>query len=57
MIRVMTARGGAMHVARNMRRGADHRITAAIGFHVQAERDDQGDDDDDGPAGALVPAG
>ena len=38
-------------------RGADHRITDAIGFHVQAERDDQGDDDDDGPAGALVPAG
>ena len=41
------------HVAR----GADQRITDAIDFHVQAERDDQGDDDDDGPAGALVPAG
>jgi integrase len=39
------------HVAR----GADQRITDAIDFHVQAERDDQGDDDD--PAGTLVPAG
>jgi hypothetical protein len=38
-------------------RGADQRITDAIDFHVQAERDDQGDDDDDGPAGTLVPAG
>ena len=37
-------------------RGADRRITDAIDSHVQAERD-QGDDDDDGPAGALVPAG
>jgi hypothetical protein len=27
-----------------------------IRSHVQAERD-QGDDDDDGPAGTLVPAG
>ena len=36
-------------------RGADQRITDAIDSHVQAERD-QGDDDD-GPAGALVPAG
>jgi hypothetical protein len=36
-------------------RGADHRNTDAIDFHVQAERDDQGDDDDDdGSAGALV---
>jgi hypothetical protein len=35
-------------------RGADQRITDAIDFHVQAERD-QGDNDDDGPAGALVP--
>jgi len=34
-------------------RGADQRITDAIDFHVQAERD-QGDD---GMAGALVPAG
>jgi hypothetical protein len=41
------------HVAR----GADQRITDAIDFHVQAERDGQGDDDSDGPAGALVPAG
>ena len=38
-------------------RGADQRITDAIDFHVQAERDDQGDDDEDGSAGALVPAG
>ena len=38
-------------------RGADQRITDAIDFHVQAERDDQGDDDNDGPAGTLVPAG
>ena len=37
------------HVAR----GADQRITDAIDSHVQVERD-QGDD---GPAGALVPAG
>ena len=37
-------------------RGADKRITDAIDSHVQAERD-QADDDDDGPAGALVPAG
>lgn len=37
-------------------RGADQRITDAIDSHVQAERDDQGDDGD-GPAGALVPAG
>ena len=36
-------------------RGADQRITDAIDFHVQAERDQ--DDDGDGPAGALVPAG
>ena len=34
--------------------GADQRITDAITWHVQAERD-QGDDDNDGPAGALVP--
>ncbi|HTA04378.1 MAG TPA: site-specific integrase [Streptosporangiaceae bacterium] len=38
-------------------RGADQRITDAIDSHVQAERDDQGDDADDGSAGALVPAG
>ena len=37
-------------------RGADKRITDAIVSHVQAERDGQGDEDD-GPAGALVPAG
>ena len=37
-------------------RGADQRITDAIDSHVQAERDGQGDDDD-GPAGVLVPAG
>jgi hypothetical protein len=37
-------------------RGADKRITEAIDFHLQAEYG-QGDDDDDGPAGALVPAG
>jgi integrase len=36
-------------------RGADRRITDAIDSHVQGERD-QGDDDD-GPAGALVPGG
>ena len=33
-------------------RGADRRITDAIDSHVQAERDDE-----DGAAGALVPAG
>jgi integrase len=38
-------------------RGADQRITDAIGSRVQAERDDQGDDADDGPAGAVVPVG
>ena len=37
-------------------RGADQRITDAIDSHVQAESD-QGEDDDDGRAGALVPAG
>jgi integrase len=37
-------------------RGADKRITDAIDFHVQAERA-KGDDDDDGAAGPLVPAG
>ena len=35
--------------------GADQRITDAIDSHVQADRD-QGDDDNDGLAGALVPA-
>jgi integrase len=39
----------------SMRRGADQRITDAFDFDVQAERDDQGDDDDAGSAGALVP--
>ena len=38
-------------------RGADQRITDAIDSHVQAEREDQGDDADDGSSGALVPAG
>jgi integrase len=36
-------------------RGADQRITDAIDSHVQVERDQE--DDDDGPAEALVPAG
>ncbi|HTU03905.1 MAG TPA: hypothetical protein VMG58_18870 [Candidatus Sulfotelmatobacter sp.] len=36
-------------------RGADKRITDAIDSHVQAERGKG--DDDDGEAGALVPAG
>ncbi len=36
-------------------RGADQRITDAIDLHVQAER--LNDDDDDGSAGVLVPAG
>jgi hypothetical protein len=35
-------------------RGADKRITDAIDSHIQTER---GNDDDDGAAGALVPAG
>jgi len=35
-------------------RGADQRITDAIGSHVQAESD-QSEDDDDGTARALVP--
>ena len=38
-------------------RGADQRITDAIDSHVQAEREDQGDDADDGSSGAFVPAG
>ena len=36
-------------------RGADQRITGAIDAHVQAERGKG--DDEDGAAGALVPAG
>jgi hypothetical protein len=36
-------------------RGADKNITAAIDTHVQAEKHNT--DDDDGEAGALVPAG
>jgi hypothetical protein len=36
-------------------RGADQRITDAIDLHVQAEQDKG--DDDDGPAGVLIPAG
>jgi len=35
-------------------RGADQKITNAIGAHVQTER---GKDDEDGAAGLLVPAG
>ncbi len=35
--------------------GADRAITDAIDRHVEAERSD--DEDDDGAAGALVPAG
>jgi hypothetical protein len=37
-------------------RGADKAITDAIDTHVQAEQTGR-DDDEDGPAGALVPAG
>jgi integrase len=37
-------------------RGADKAITDAIDTHVQAEQADRGDDED-GPTGALVPAG
>lgn len=44
-------------ICQHAARGADQRITDAIDSHVQAERDDQGDDDDDGPVGTLVPAG
>jgi len=36
-------------------RGADKAITDAIDAHVDDERD-QDDDEEDGPAGALVPA-
>ena len=36
-------------------RGADKIITDSIDSHVEAEQG--GRDDDDGPAGALVPAG
>jgi hypothetical protein len=36
-------------------RGADQRITDAIDSHLQAARDDQGDED--GPTGVLVPVG
>jgi hypothetical protein len=42
-------------IYRHEARGADQRITDAIGFHVQAERDDQGDDDDAGSAGRWSP--
>lgn len=34
-------------------RGADRAVTSAIDAHVEAERAS----DDDGPAGALIPAG
>jgi hypothetical protein len=37
-----------------VRRAALIRITDAIDFDVQAERDDQGDDDDDGSAGVSA---
>ena len=37
-------------------RGADKKITNAIDAHVQAEQRDE-DDDGDGLAGVLVPAG
>ena len=37
-------------------RGADQTITDAIDTHVQAEQTKRGDDED-GSAGALVPAG
>jgi hypothetical protein len=37
-------------------RGAAKAITAAIDTHVQAEQAERGDDED-GPTGALVPAG
>ncbi len=36
-------------------RGADQTITSAIDAHIAAEHDQ--DEDDDGQAGALVPAG
>ena len=39
-------------------RGADRRITDAIDLHVQAEKAEKDEgDDDDGSAGVLVPAG
>jgi hypothetical protein len=44
--RKITLKGGAR---------ADHAITNAIDAHVQGEQ--QGKDDDDGSAEALVPAG
>jgi len=37
-------------------RGADAAITKAIDAHVEAERN-RNDEDDDGTAGVLVPAG
>src|SRR5437763_1878993 len=37
-------------------RGADKAITDAIDTHVQAEQADRGDNED-GPTGALIPAG
>jgi hypothetical protein len=37
-------------------RGANKSITDAIDTHVQGEQAGRGDDDD-GPAGVLVPAG
>jgi hypothetical protein len=36
--------------------GADQAITKAIDAHIEAQQHDDGDDDD-GTAGALVPAG
>jgi len=38
-------------------RGADKAITDNIDVHVEAERKRKEADDDDGPAGALVPVG
>jgi len=46
----------AAMIYQHQARGADQAITSAIDAHVQAERA-KDDDDDDGTAGVLVPAG
>jgi hypothetical protein len=51
----MTASGAAM-IYQHEARGADQLITNAIDAHVQGEQS-KDDDDEDGSAGILVPAG
>ncbi len=46
----------AAMICQHQARGADQAITSAIDAHVQAEQAED-DDDEDGTAGVLVPAG